>query len=149
MGYEYYTDRARKFCAYQERCHNQLRTKLYDWGAKWFVVESVICDMILENFLNEQRYADAYVLGKFKQNKWGKQKIIQHLKKDRVSKYCVRDALKLIDDTEYYETLKELLEKKIRTTKGKNDWQIKQKVKKFAFDKGYEFFLIDEILKNL
>ena len=149
MSYEYYTDRARKYCAYQERCHYQLRNKLYEWGAKWFVVESVICDMIIENYLNEQRYTDSFVLGKFRQKKWGKQKISIELNKNRVSKYCIRDAFKLIDDTEYYNTLEDLIERKFRTTKGKNDWQIKQKVKKYAFGKGYEFELIDEILNKL
>ena len=72
--------KAEHFCAYQDRAQQEVRNKLYEWGLWTDAVENIIIQLIAGNFLNEERFAKAYVQGKFKQKGWGRNKIKQGLK---------------------------------------------------------------------
>lgn len=74
-----------KYCAYQERCHEEVRSKLYTFGLGADDVEEIITKLIQSNFLNEERFARAYCGGKFRQKKWGRLKIIRELKKKKLA----------------------------------------------------------------
>ena len=76
--------KAEHYCAYQERSQYEIRNKLYEWGLWTTDVDEIISELILTNFLNEERFAKAYVSGKFNINKWGKIKIKQGLKLKKV-----------------------------------------------------------------
>ncbi len=86
--------KAEHYCAYQERSQQEVRDKLYEWGLYSNVVERVITELIAGNFLNEERFANAYTRGKFNQKGWGKNKIKQGLKFKRVSDPLIKKALK-------------------------------------------------------
>jgi regulatory protein len=109
--------KAQQTCAYQERCQQEMRDKLYEWGLYPNEVENIIADLISENFLNEERFAKAYAGGKFRIKKWGKVKIKIELKKRKISDYCIRKAMEEIPDKEYIAALKQLIEKKIKRSK--------------------------------
>lgn len=137
------------YCAYQERCDFEVRNKLYSWNMYSEDVNILISDLISNNFLNEQRFAEAFTSGKFRLKKWGKIKIKQHLKQKRISDYSIGKGLAQIDDDEYLETLTSLAERKFRETTGANQWEKAGKVKRFLYNKGYEADLIAEVLKEL
>jgi regulatory protein len=107
--------KAEGYCAYQERAQQEVRDKLYEWGLHQTDVEHIISTLIEENFLNEERFAKAYALGKFRMKGWGKIKIKQHLKGKRVSDPLVRIALREIGPDEYEEKIKEAIAKRIKT----------------------------------
>src|SRR5687767_2477337 len=86
--------KAQKYCAYQERCQQEVRSKLYGWGLWKEAVEGIIAELINENFINEERFAIAFAGGKFRIKKWGKTKIKLELKKRDISDYCIKQALK-------------------------------------------------------
>ncbi|MFI5141877.1 MAG: regulatory protein RecX, partial [Bacteroidia bacterium] len=94
----------RDWCAYQERCQQEARDKLYDYGLKTDDVENIIAQLVNENFINEERFAIAFAGGKFRIKKWGKVKIKQELKAKRVSDYCIKKGLAIIDNTDYINT---------------------------------------------
>jgi regulatory protein len=138
----------RDWCAYQERCQQEARDKLYDYGLKTDDVENIIAQLVNENFINEERFAIAFAGGKFRIKKWGKIKIKQELKAKHVSDYCIKKGLAVIDSTEYINTLKKVLALKAKSITEKNFLKKKQKLVRYALGKGYEQDLIFDILKS-
>lgn len=140
----------KQYCAYQERCHSEVRDKLYSFGLRKTEVEEIISELISENYLNEERFAIHYAGGKFRMKQWGKNKIKQALKFKQVSDYCINKALKEIDLKEYEKTFRKLAEQKLKTLKGeKNIFIKKRKLQDFLMQKGFENVIIHELLNNL
>ncbi|MES2875213.1 MAG: regulatory protein RecX [Bacteroidota bacterium] len=140
--------KAESFCAYQERSQHEVRNKLYDWGLHERDVEEIISELIQENFLNEERFAKAYTLGKFRIKGWGKIKIRQGLKLKRVPDKMIIKALKAIDPDDYMSKLKSLIEKKRATIKENDPFKLRFLLSRFAAQKGYEQDLIGDVLKD-
>ena len=116
------------YCRYQERCHKEVRNKLYELGCKTPEVEEHIAELIEKDLLNEERYARAIARGKFRMLQWGKIKIVQQLKFQQISEYCIKKGLSEIDEDEYQQTAKELAAKKSRELRGeKKQYILKQK----------------------
>ena len=105
-------DKLQRYCAYQDRCHQEVRSKLLDLGIYGEDLEEIIVQLISDNFLNEERFARSYARGKFRIKRWGRNRIWQELQKRQISDYCLRKAMEEIDEAEYQKTLWELLEKK-------------------------------------
>lgn len=137
------------YCAYQERCMQEVEKKLADWGFYGEQTDNLIADLIVNNFLNEERYASAYVSGKVRIKKWGRIKIKLNLKQKKISEYSTKKAFKEIDEDEYLENINTLATKKFEIVKGKNKWDKKAKVQRFLISKGYENELIYEVLNEL
>jgi regulatory protein len=127
-----------KYCAYQERHHQEVRDKLYSYGLHQNDVEELITELITCGFLNEERYAKAFAGGKFRVKHWGKNKIVNELSFRGISKRCIQTGLKEIDDTDYRKELQRQLKKKIQSTIEVNLFKRRDKVARFAIGKGYE-----------
>lgn len=134
------------YCAYQERCDFEVRQKLFSWNLNLEDVDALISDLITHNFLNEERFAEAYVSGKFRIKRWGRVKIRQQLKLKKISAYSINKGMSVIDDDEYIKTAKELIESKSRLIKSKNQWDKINKLKRYLSSKGYETELIHELI---
>lgn len=134
------------YCAYQERCMQEIEKKLSDWGFYGEQSDNLIADLISNNYLNEERFASAYVSGKIRIKKWGRIKIKLNLKQKKISDYSLNKALKEIEEDEYLGNLNYLTEKKFSQVKGKNKWDKKAKVQRFLLSKGYENHLVYEAL---
>lgn len=130
-------EKAMHFCAYQERNQQEVRKKLKTFELEELEVEEVIAELINQNFLNEERYAKAYVRGKFRINKWGKLKITSALTQKDLSTYCINKGLEEITNDEYSETIKALLSKKISSFTDL-DYKSKAKAVNYLMSKGFE-----------
>ena len=140
----------KQYCAYQERCHSEVRTKLYSFGLNKDEVEEIIYLLITENYLNEERFAIMYAGGKFRMRQWGKNKIKQALKYKQISDYCIKKALKEIDEKDYQKTFFKLAEQKFKALKSeKNLFIKKRKLQDFLIRKGYEHHLIREVVDGI
>lgn len=138
------------FCAYQERCHAEVRDKLYSFGLYRKDVDGIIADLIGENYINEERFAINFAGGKFRMKHWGKNKIKQGLKLKQVSDYCIKKALNEIDDAQYVRTFRKMAEQKLATLKSeKNIFVKKSKLQNFLLQKGYEMDLIGKQVKEI
>lgn len=137
------------FCAYQERCDFEVRQKLFSWNLVPEDVDILISDLITNNFLNEERFAEAYVSGKFRIKKWGRIKIRQQLKLKKISAYSINKGMTIIDDEEYIQTARDLVESKSRLIKSKNKWDKINKLKRYLSSKGYETELIHQVVGDL
>ena len=136
------------WCAYQERAQQDARDKLYELGMWPEAVENIIAQLIQDNFLNEERFACSFARGKFTIKKWGRIKIKQELKQKRVGDYCLKKAMKEIDENEYIETLKKIMESKRKLIKEPNKIKLQYKLMNYALSKGYEKDLVFDVLNN-
>lgn len=140
--------KAQSYCAYQERCQQEVRDKLYNWGLWQDVVEKTIALLINDNYLNEERFAKTFAGGKFRIKKWGRVKIKIELKKRKVSEYCIKQALKEINDKAYLVTLKKLIADQSKKIKPKSSIKHNYLLGQYAISKGYEADLVWDVVKK-
>lgn len=136
-------------CAYQERCEYDLLRKLRDWKFSEDDSNALIADLITNNFLSEERYAEAYVSGKVRIKKWGRIKIKAHLKQKSISNYSIQKAFDEIDEVEYMNNLHSLTKRKLDSLKKESDsYVLKAKLIRYLNSKGYENDLIYSIAED-
>ena len=138
--------KAESYCAYQERSQFEIRNKLYEWGLFQNDVEEIISELIESNFLNEERFALAYTLGKFRIKSWGKIKIKQALKLKRVPDKLIKKSLQSIDDDDYLTMLKRILEKKAENITETDPFKRRYLLTRYGSGKGFELDLISDLL---
>ena len=149
IGTERALQKIKHYCAYQERSHYEVKEKLYSFGLYKNEVEKLLSQLIEENYLNEERYAIAFAGGKFRIKHWGRVKIKYELKQNQVSEYCIRTALKTIDEAEYKKTLTRLFDDKIKELRAeKNLFVKKQKVGSYLIRKGFEPELVNRLFDD-
>ena len=141
--------KAASYCAYQERCHDEVMEKLSEWGIYGEDAGNILLKLIEQNYLNEERFAKAFAGGKFRVKHWGRIKLNQELKFRKISDYCIRMAMKEINEDDYLETLKKLAEEKHDSIKEKNPLIKKNKTAAFLMSKGYEPDLIWDCLRKI
>ncbi|WP_337041825.1 regulatory protein RecX [Emticicia sp. 17c] len=142
--------KAANYCAYQERTQAEVREKLQNWGVYGDDAEEIIVYLIEENYLNEGRFARIFAGSKFRVKRWGRQKIRHELKARHLSEHAIREAMQEIEDDDYLDTLRTLLEKKkheLRTEK--QPLILKQKLARYAIGKGFESELVWDVLSKL
>jgi regulatory protein len=137
------------YCAYQERSHKEVRSKLFDYGLYSTQVDEILARLIMEGFLNEERFAKAFAGGKFRMKKWGRNKIAHELESHAVTTRCIKKGLDEIDEQEYAKVLRTIIQKKWSQTDDANIFSRKDKTARFAIGKGYEPELVWAVLKEM
>ncbi|MDC0009113.1 RecX family transcriptional regulator [Winogradskyella sp.] len=132
------------YCAYQERCHKEVRSKLREMRMIPQVIDTIVVHLIEHNYLNEERFAKSFVRGKFRIKKWGKVRLVRELKLRDISKYSIDTALQEIDLDDYFVTLDALVQKRIAQVTEKNIYKKKKKVADYLLYRGWESHLIYE-----
>ncbi len=144
-----YIARAATYCSKAEKCEQDVRQKLHQWGAEVEWHDKVIEHLIKERYIDEHRYARAYARDKFQFNKWGRIKISMMLRVKQISAEAIMGALSAIDEEQYMQTLVQVIESKKSTIKAKtvneHDW----KLVSYAASKGFELNLAREALSLL
>lgn len=148
----YTVDEAQKvlenYCAYQERCHKEVQLKLKKMGMIPEAMDKIIVHLIEHNYLNEERFAKAFVRGKFRFKNWGKNRLVRELKFREISKYSIESGLSEIEPEEYLEVLDELVKKRIAQVKERNPYKKKRKVADYLLYRGWESHFIYEKLNT-
>lgn len=137
------------YCAYQERCHQEVVAKLKAMGMIPAAIDTIISQLIQSNYLNESRFAQSYARGKFRIKKWGKIRIVKELKARKISEYNIKLGLKEIPDDLYHSTFWELFEKQKKAINGEPKVQKKKKIVSYFTYRGWESELIYEALNTL
>ena len=141
--------RLEALCAYQERCSFELSKKMNQWSIHPDEQAQLLADLISNNFLNEERFAEAFVSGKVRIKRWGKIKIQIELKKRFISTYSINKALKNVNLDEYWANLIHLAERKWAASKEKDAYKKRMKVYRFLASKGYETDLIADAVSEV
>lgn len=138
--------RMERYCAYQDRCHAEVREKLRDYALSPEEKENIICNLIENRFLDEERFARSFARGKFRVKQWGRVRIIRELSTRGIRSRLVEAALGEIDEKEYDEVFRGLLEAKKKEVGGLATRAQTAKVYNFLVAKGYETDRIWEAL---
>jgi len=138
-----------RYCAYQERCHNEVRSKLIEIKCYGDTLEEVISMLIQEDFLNEQRFAETFTSGKYRLKSWGRNRIKQELKKKYVSDYCIRKGLASIDEIEYMDTLQRTMRKYHHQYQHLDAFSLRGRMFKFGLSKGYTTAEMNIVLNEI
>ena len=142
-------NKAMALCSRREYCIEDIRNRLQLWEIGNSDAEKIISALIKENFINESRYATAYVRDKFKYNKWGKVKIAAHLKNRKISSDILNSALNELDNEVYTRCIKDMIRVHRKTVKAKNQYDLKAKLLRYGLSKGFESSLLYDILNDL
>jgi len=137
------------YCAYQERCHKEVIRKLQDMHMIPEAIEMIVARLIQDNYLNETRFAKAFVRGKFVNKKWGKNRLVNELKQRDISTYNINLALKQIEDSDYHHTLDDLARKRLKVIKETNIWKKRKKLSDYLLYRGWEPHLVFEKVNEL
>lgn len=139
-------DKLAKYCAYQDRCHWEVEVKMREFNLIPEAKDLIMIYLIQHDFLNEERFTNSFVRGKFNQKKWGRIKIRMELKRRKIPEKMIENAISQMDETQYQKTLEELFRKKEATLKTEREsWKKKAKIRNFLLQKGYESGLIVEL----
>jgi regulatory protein len=142
-------NRAMALCSRTEYCISDIRQKLESWGLESDKAGDVIAILIKENFINEERYAGAFVRDKHRYNKWGRVKIISQLRAKDIPSGIIESAMSFIDDEEYRQMIKDMLVSHRKSVKAKNQYDLKGKLLRYGLSKGFESSLLYDILNDL
>ena len=143
------TRRLERYCAYQERCHQEVVRKLKQMRMIPQAIDAIVVHLIDNDFLNEERYALAFARGKFRQKQWGRQRIRRELKARGIGRYLVDKALSGIAEQAYLETLDALVAKKLREWEGEPPLAMAQKLYRYLIYRGWENELIQSRLDRV
>lgn len=149
MGIAQALPKIRQYCSYQERCHAEVKEKLFEMGLYPQQADELIAGLIADNYLNEERFAHQFAGGKFRMKKWGRNKIISALKGKQVSPFLIKQAIASIDEDAYREVFEKTANDKweaLRRTG--NIFSKKTKLKNFMLQRGFEAALIMDFLNK-
>ena len=133
-------------CAQAEHCQHEMLEKMRRWEVPETVQARVMAKLIKERYVDDERYAQAFVKDKIRYNKWGRRKVEQGLWQKRIDEDIRKRVLDEVDDNEYLDMLRPLLKQKRKTIKAKNDYELNQKLMRFAMGRGFTFNLIRQCL---
>ena len=133
-------------CAQAEHCEQEMRDKMKRWELDEMVQNHVINRLTEERYIDNERYARAFVKDKIRYNKWGRRKVQQALWMKRIDTDIQQRVLDEIDENEYLDVLRPLLKQKRKSIKAENDYELNQKLVRFALSRGFTFDIIRQCL---
>lgn len=143
------TKKLEHYCAYQERCHKEVKEKLKSLHMIPEAIDVIIVHLLEHNFLNESRFAKTYVSGKLRIKFWGRHRLTFELKKKDVSKFNINEALKVINKEEYIDIFTQLAKKKASSITETNNYKKRKKLIDYLISKGWESHLVYEKANEL
>lgn len=135
-------------CSISEQCLSDIETKLSRYDLTEEEHTRILRHLIEEKYIDDCRYAEAYVRDKYRFNKWGRIKIAQGLRMKGIDNETINNAMGAIDEDEYLGILRDLIKTKRKSTRGKNDYEINGKIARFAVGRGFEYAAIRQCLGN-
>ena len=139
----------KRYCSYQDRCHNEVEKKLKEFDLIEEAKNKILFNLINENYLNESRFSENFVRGKFKIKNWGKIKIVQELKSRNISDINIKRGLMEIDEVEYKNKLENIFNKKLSSLGNQSVINKKKKIFSYLSYRGWETDLIYEKINKI
>ena len=134
-------------CAQAEHCEQEMRDKMKRWEIDEMAQNRIIQRLVEERYVDNERYARAFVKDKIRYNKWGRRKVQQALWMKRIDNDIQQRILDEIDDKEYLDVLRPLLKQKRKSIKADSDYELNQKLVRFALGRGFTFDIIRQCIQ--
>ena len=136
-------------CSQSEHCTSEMKEKMTRWGIDEDAQQRVVEYLVANRYVDDRRYARSFVNDKLKYNKWGPRKIEQSLWMKHIDESILREALDDVDNEEYISVLRPLLTSKRKTTKAETDYEMNQKLLRFAIGRGFSFEQVKEVIDDV
>ena len=136
-------------CSQSEHCTSEMKEKMTRWGIDEDAQQRVVEYLMANRYVDDRRYARSFVNDKLKYNKWGPRKIEQSLWMKHIDESILREALDDVDNEEYISVLRPLLTSKRKTTKAETDYEMNQKLLRFAIGRGFTFEQVKEVIDDV
>lgn len=133
-------------CSVSEQCMSDIEAKLSRYDLTEEERTRILRHLVEEKYIDDRRYAEAFVRDKYRFNKWGRIKIAQGLRMKGIDSETISTAMEAIDEAEYLDILRDLIKAKRKSTRGKNDYEINGKLVRFATGRGFEYTAIRECM---
>ena len=133
-------------CAQAEHCQQEMRDKMRRWELDETVQNRIVARLVKERYVDDERYARAFVKDKIRYNKWGRRKVQQALWQKHIDADIQQQVLDEIDEKEYLDILRPLLKQKRKSIKAESDYELNQKLVRFALGRGFGFDIIRQCL---
>ena len=133
-------------CAQAEHCQQEMRDKMRRWELDETAQNRIVARLVKERYVDDERYARAFVKDKIRYNKWGRRKVQQALWQKHIDTDIQQQVLDEIDEKEYLDILRPLLKQKRKSIKAENDYELNQKLVRFALGRGFGFDIIRQCL---
>ena len=133
-------------CAQAEHCQWEMLEKMRRWEVPEEAQARVMQRLVKERYVDDERYAQAFVKDKIRYNKWGRRKVEQALWQKHIDEDIRKRVLDEVDDDEYLKVLRPLLKQKRKSTKANSDYELNQKLMRFAMGRGFTFDIIRQCL---
>ena len=133
-------------CAQAEHCQQEMRDKMRRWELDETVQNRIVARLVKERYVDDERYARAFVKDKIRYNKWGRRKVQQALWQKHIDADIQQQVLDEIDEKEYLDILRPLLKQKRKSIKAESDYELNQKLIRFALGRGFGFDIIRQCL---
>lgn len=133
-------------CAQAEHCQQEMRDKMKRWEIDEIVQNRIVARLVKERYIDDERYARAFVKDKIRYNKWGRRKVQQALWQKRIDNDIQQRVLDEIDEKEYLDVLCPLLKQKRKTIKAQSDYELNQKLMRFALSRGFTLDIIRQCI---
>lgn len=134
-------------CAQAEHCQQEMRDKMRRWEVDETAQNRIVARLVKERYIDDERYARAFVKDKIRYNKWGRRKVQQALWMKHIDADIQQRVLDEIDEKEYLDVLRPLLKQKRKSIKAESDYELNQKLVRFALGRGFGFDIIRQCLK--
>ena len=142
-------DRAQWLCSQQEKCTEDIKRKLTQWGVDPEKILAILGSLIDDGFIDEKRYALTFARDKARFNKWGSKKIEMALRAKRIPQENIQQAISEVESFLGKDTLSDLLDKKLRTLKYKDRYDLKSKLLRFGVSRGFEYGDVLDVVEQL
>ena len=133
-------------CSVSEQCMSDIEAKLSRYDLTEEERTRILRHLVEEKYIDDRRYAEAFVRDKYRFNKWGRIKIAQGLRMKDIDSETISTAMEAIDEAEYMDILRDLIKAKRKSTGGKNDYEINGKLVRFATGRGFEYAAIRQCM---
>ena len=133
-------------CAQAEHCQWEMLEKMRRWEVPEEAQARVMQRLVSERYVDDERYAQAFVKDKIRYNKWGRRKVDQALWQKHIDEDIRKRVLDEVDDEEYLSVLRPLLKQKRKSTKANSDYELNQKLMRFAMGRGFTFDIIRQCI---
>jgi regulatory protein len=133
-------------CAQAEHCQYEMLEKMRRWELPEDAQARVMQQLVSELYVDDERYTRAFIKDKIRYNKWGRRKVEQALWQKRIDEDIRQRVLDEVDDDEYLSVLRPLLKQKRKSIKASNDYELNQKLMRFALGRGFTFDIIRQCI---
>jgi len=133
-------------CAQSEHCQWEMTEKMRRWELDEALQARIMQRLVKERYIDDERFARAFVKDKIRYNKWGRRKVEQALWQKHIAEDIRQKVLDEVDDEEYLSVLRPLLKQKRKSTKAQSDYEMNQKLMRFALGRGFTYDIIRQCI---